>query len=312
MPGTSVRDLEPGLELGRLNDGGAGRGARVQVCNDSDSDGSSVGYLPPPVRERASSNDGGGVRPAMVVSDVKDASAEENPTALRASQSLRGVELAPSRMPIPYSPLAPDTDVLSINLAAARDRLRLVQSHAQAPPGSSVRHQLEPGLELRTLNHGVTGRGAKAQVCNDSDSDGSSVGYLPPPVRERASSDDGGGVRPAMVVSDVKDASAEENPTALRASQSLRGVELAPSRMPIPYPPLSPATDVLSIDLAAARDRLRLVQSHAVALRQAQSLLAGSVESRLESAPQSWESYNRILSVRGRLVVDAWNDNGEE
>ncbi|KAI0730726.1 hypothetical protein C8Q76DRAFT_792873 [Earliella scabrosa] len=95
---------------------------------------------------------------------------------------------------------------------------------------------------------------------------------------------------------------------------SFRALDASPSPPQMSNPPLTPPGTpgrvIAQID--GMRDRLGRVRSHAATLGGAQIMLIGSVESRLETSPQSWESYNRILSIRGRQVQEAWEAHGEE
>ena len=98
------------------------------------------------------------------------------------------------------------------------------------------------------------------------------------------------------------------------SSPSCQAMGASPSPPRIAYPPVTPPGTVGRViaELDGIRDRLSRVQSHAAILAGVQSMLSGSVESRLESAPQSWDSYNRMLSIRGRQVREAWLAHGED
>ena len=131
-----------------------------------------------------------------------------------------------------------------------------------------------------------------------SDSDG-----LPPPPVGELSEDEDDNLPPQSKVT---------APMATRPSFRALNTSLSPPQISNPplTPPGSPGRVIAELD--GIRDRLRQVHSHAATLAGVQKMLNGTVESRLESAPQRWESYNRMLSIRGRQLREAWEAHGEE
>lgn len=68
-------------------------------------------------------------------------------------------------------------------------------------------------------------------------------------------------------------------------------------------------TAALTRNLDAARAEYERVHGHVMTLRDSESLLSNDIEQRLPSAPQLWDSYNRMLAIRGSQFRRAWNEN---
>ena len=137
----------------------------------------------------------------------------------------------------------------------------------------------------------------------------SRMSETPPPLPQIPIFSDDESMPPAL--NEIEDVDMSGGNPNAPSEQQFRFLQAARSPSPILNPPASPhdTRHSLQVELEAAETEYAQVQRHSALLQEVQGRLTSTVESVLVSGPQHWDSYSRILHLRGFQFRNAWNDH---